>query len=579
MRLGKALARTRETLVPHPWLIPLSLVTGALSGAMAIAFYASLLFATRWLLGPAGFAPATIAGDASGFHEQTGFAHPWAIPLVAAAGAFIAALAVFRIAPETEGHGTDAAIKAIHHHPAGIKWRAVPVKMVASAITLGSGGSGGSEGPIAQIAASASSVLAGRLKLDYARARIIVASGLAAGVGAIFRAPIGGAVLGAELLFQSGFDLSVLLTSAIASGVAYAEFSAVFGFRPMFGSLLGTGIGPPAHFAIFVVLGLGGGLLSRLYVRTFDAVAAISGRWRSVGRWRVPRAVKPGVGGLLTGLIGVFVPGVLGTGYGAIQDITAGDRVLGLSLAILIAMPFAKILATALSVGSGGSGGVFGPGMVIGASAGAALWRITQLPQLPWLHGLAPSSPAALVIVGIAACLGPAARAPVAIALIAIQTSGDWRLAVPMVLAVPLAVRVSGRTTLYKSQPLNRAALRRERARNPDPDRGAGAPSPESADQEGQERKVSTVNSVTHATGVTHGPLFPVKYTPGETTFKGLHLICNTAVTGHSGAPRWRAERRGARNGDKQREPARSRRASPAYRSDLGTARPDSEDM
>lgn len=442
--------------LPAPKWIPLSVLLGATSGGMAIAFYGVLDLCTRTVLGViGGYHVATFAASAGGAHPAIATSRPWAIPLLAAAGALVAAILVYRTAPEAEGHGTDAAIRAINFAPTGMRGRSIPVKMIASAVTIGSGGSGGSEGPIAQMAATSASVIARLLRLEYEDARTAVTSGLAAGVGAIFRAPVGGAMLGVELLFRKDRELTMLIPSLIASGVAYAEFGAVYGYEPMFGHVPGMIITAPAQLLIFPLLGLICGGLARLYVVTFYGVAWLSARWRT---WPPLRAC---VAGLATGALGLVVPGVLGTGYGTIQGALSPQRVLHLSMLLLLVMPLAKIVGTSLSIGSGGSGGVFGPCMVVGATAGAALWRLTVVAGA---HAVVPGSPALLAAAGMAACLGAAGRLPWAIPLIAAQTCGSWWVLAVAVLTVPVALALMGSDTLYRAQPRDRAELAAHRA-------------------------------------------------------------------------------------------------------------------
>jgi CIC family chloride channel protein len=266
---------------------------------------------------------------------------------------------------------------------------------------------------------------------------------------------VGGALLGVELLFRKDRELAMLIPALIASAVAYVEFSAVYGWTPMFGHVPGMAVTAPAQLLIFPLLGLVCGGLARLYAVMFYGVERLVGGWRKL--WR---PIRPGVGGLLTGALGLAVPGVLGTGYGTIQDVLSSQRVLHLSLVVLLAMPLAKILGTSLSIGSGGSGGVFGPCMVVGATAGAALWRLTEMTGA---HAVVPASPALLAAVGMAACLGAAARSPFAITVIAAETCwSGWVLAAAL-LAVPLAVKLMGSDTLYRAQPLNREELRKIR--------------------------------------------------------------------------------------------------------------------
>ena len=262
-------------------------------------------------------------------------------------------------------------------------------------------------------------------------------------------------MLSVELLFRKDREFAMLIPSLIASTVAYAEFSAVYGWTPMFGHVPGMAVTAPAQLLIFPLLGLVCGGLARLYAVTFYGVARLFGRWRKL--WR---PLRPGIGGLLTGALGLAVPGVLGTGYGTIQDVLSPQRVLHLSLLVLLAMPLAKIVGTSLSIGSGGSGGVFGPCMVVGATAGAALWRLTDLAGA---HAVVPASPALLAVVGMAACLGAAARSPFAITVIAAETCrSGWVLAAAL-LAVPVAVMLMGSDTLYRAQPLNRKELKESR--------------------------------------------------------------------------------------------------------------------
>ena len=151
----------------------------------------------------------------------TPIARPWLLPLVTGAGALIAGIIVFNLAPEAEGHGTDSAIDAIHHKGARLRARVPPIKLIASAITIGSGGSGGREGPAAQISAGFGSLLAQWLRLDVQDRRIAVAAGMGAGIGAIFRAPLGGAVMAAEILYIHDLEVEALIPGLIASIVGY----------------------------------------------------------------------------------------------------------------------------------------------------------------------------------------------------------------------------------------------------------------------------------------------------------------------------------------------------------------------
>ncbi len=436
--------RIRSASYLRKWVV-LGALIGVVGGLGAIVFYASLEFATHVFLGGlAGYAPPTPAGE--GGVPITDAVRPWAIPLVVALGGLISGIIVFRLAPEAEGHGTDAAIGAYHHNPRGIRARIPLIKLAASAITIGSGGSGGREGPTAQISAGFGSFLGRALDLDARDARIAVAVGMAAGIGAIFRAPLGGAILGAELLYRDDVESEALVPSFIATIVAYTIFGAVEGFSPIFGTQARFGFSNPAELPWYALIGLVCGLVGLLYIRNFYGLTA----W--FGRWRMPRELRPAVAGFAVGCIGLILPGALGTGYGFVQVGLDRQTLLGMDLWIILALPFAKILATSLSIGSGGSGGIFGPGMVVGGLLGAGIWRLLE-PIAPAI----PADPAPFVIVAMMALFGSVAHAPLAVMLMVAEMTGNLSMLAPAMVAVGLATFIVGQSSIYSSQLASRA--------------------------------------------------------------------------------------------------------------------------
>ena len=357
-------------------------------------------------------------------------------------GALLGALLVYWIAPEAEGHGTDAAISAIHHNPRGIRFRAVLVKIVASALTIGSGGSGGREGPTGQISAGMGSLLARGLDLSPADARIAVATGVGSGIGSIFGAPLGGAILSTEILYRDDFDVEALLPSFIASIVGYVIFASVVGFQPLFGFNGAYHFTDPAHLLWFALIGILGGLFGLLYAKGFYGIAD------AFERVQLPRWTKPAIGGLMVGGMALIIPEVLGTGYGWIQA-GLGPQLLSLPLWIVLLLPFARILATGLSIGSGGSGGIFGPGMVIGAFIGASVWRLFE-PIVPSMG----HNPVPYVVVGMMCCFGSISRAPLAVMVMVSEMTGTISILAPAMIAVGLAWFIVRRNddTIYRSQ-------------------------------------------------------------------------------------------------------------------------------
>jgi len=426
------------------WLV-LGTVIGISAGLGAIVFYLALRFGTYLFLGLiGGYHVPTPAGE-GGAAGSAGFSRPWAIPLTAGLGGLLAGLVVFGLAPEAEGHGTDSAIDAFHHNPKGIRARVSAVKIVASALTIGSGGSGGREGPTGQISAGFASLLGRWTNLSTKTTRIAIAAGIGSGIGAIFSAPIGGTVLGPEILYTEDFEAEALIPSLVASVVAFAIFGAYVGYIPLFGSHESFGF-HPSQIGYYLLIGVVGGLLGRAYATGFYGTAKV------FHRISLPRAVKPALAGLAVGALGLVVPQVLGTGYGWVQR-AMGPSLLAIPLWIVLVAPVARIAATAFSIGSGGSGGIFGPGMVIGAFTGAAVWRVAFDLGLGVPHDAAP-----FVIVGMVACFGSISHAPIAVLLMVTEMTGSLHLILASMLALAVAVAIAGRENIYRAQLVDRAA-------------------------------------------------------------------------------------------------------------------------
>jgi len=428
------------------WLV-LGSIIGIVAGLGAVVFFEALRAASYLFLQVfAGYKVPTPVGE-GGRAASPYFVRPWAIPVVACVGALLGAILVFTIAPDAEGHGTDAAIAAVHHNPRGIRLRTVFVKIVASALTIGSGGSGGREGPTGQISAGFGSFLARFFDLSPSDARIAVASGVGSGIGAIFGAPLGGSILATEIMYRDDFEVEALLPSFIASIVGYAAWGSIEGFGPLFGYVGNYRLTDATQLAWFGIIGILGGLIGLLYAKGFYGIADV------FGRLPLPRWVRPAIGGLVVGCIALAIPEVLGTGYGWIQQ-SLGPQLLHIPLWIVLLLPLARIATTGLSIGSGGSGGIFGPGMVIGAFLGASVWRV--------LEPVAPSlghDPAPYVIVGMMCCFGSISRAPLAVMIMVAEMTGTLSLIVPAMVAVGLATLIVRRTddTIYRSQLRSRA--------------------------------------------------------------------------------------------------------------------------
>ncbi len=444
-------ARLKDWSYLRKWLV-LGVVIGVVAGVGAIVFIFALQVTSKLFLEIiAGYQPPLPVGEGNRLAAGS-FARPWAIPLMVGLGGLISGVLVFGFAPEAEGHGTDAAITAVHHNPRGIRARVTLIKLVASAATIGSGGSAGREGPTAQISAGFGSLLARRLELSPQDARIAVTVGIGSGIGAIFRAPLGGAVLGAEILYRDDLEPEALFPSLVASIVAFSIFGAVEGFEPIFGTLHTAQFNHPVQLVYYALLGIAAGLIGRLYSRGFYGIVGLRHRFPG------PDMFKPAVAGVAVGLIGLAFPPALATGYGWLQR-GMTDGLPNTALWVVLALPLVKILATSLSIGSGGSGGIFGPGMVIGGFVGLGMWRV--------LEGIAPGvphGPAPFMVVGMIACFGSIAHAPLALMLMVAEMTGSLALLPPAMIAIGLATLVVGDATIYEGQLRSRADAPAHRA-------------------------------------------------------------------------------------------------------------------
>jgi CIC family chloride channel protein len=428
----------RDAGYARKW-VTLSILIGIAAGLSSIAFYWAISYVTRLMLGVGvGYTPPLPIGE--GVTVLSSITRVWMIPIITTLGGLISGLIVYKLAPEAEGHGTDAAIDSFHNKGGFIRRRVPFIKVVASAITIGSGGSAGREGPTAQIAAGAGSVIADLFNLTIHDRRIALAAGIGAGIGSIFKAPLGGAILSMEILYRRDFETEALLPSFISSVVGYSIFTLWAGWTPIFG----IGSVPPfqrvQELISYAILGVACGLMGMAYGRSFYAIRD------SFKKLKIPNWVKPAIGGLFVGIIGMFLPQILGMGYGWIQFAIDGNFAV-LSIGIMIAIIVGKIVATGLTIGSGGSGGVFAPGLVIGGMTGGLLWSL-----LHNVTNFTPSSPAAFVVVGMMALFGGVAKVPLAVILMVSEMTRDYTLLVPSMLACTIAYFVASNSYIYENQ-------------------------------------------------------------------------------------------------------------------------------
>lgn len=401
------------------WLIFDTLLLGVV-GALSAQIFTYLLKSAQFLFlqAMAGYTQPGLPEEGGVLIQVIGPHGLWLVPLATTMGGIISGLLVYTFAPEAEGHGTDTAVKAFHRTGGLIRRRVAPLKTLASAITIGSGGAAGREGPTALISAGVGSIYASLFKRSEEDRRLLVLIGMAAGLSAIFRSPIGTAIFAIEVLYSDmEFEASPLLYTMLASLVAYVVNGLFVGWQPLFQVPAGLNVPKFTDYAWYLVLGVGCGLAATLVPVVFYGM-------RDLFHF-LPLApqLKPAVGGLGLGLLAVALPQVLGGGYGWIQEAMDGR----LPLMIMLVLVLAKLLAFSLTVSSGGSGGVFAPTLFVGAMVGGVMAKLCGQPS------------AAMVVVGMAAVFGGAARVPIATLLMVTEMTGGYQLLVPAALAVSLS--------------------------------------------------------------------------------------------------------------------------------------------
>ena len=342
--------------------------------------------------------------------------------LIPAAGGLLIGPLIYYGAKEAKGHGVPEIMEALIFRGGRIRTRVVAIKALASAMCIGSGGSVGREGPIVQISSSLASSIGRLFRIKERGMRTLVAAGAAAGIGGTFNAPIAGALFAAEILLgEFGvFSFSPIIIASVISTLTSRFISEdISAFTVPDYSLISVWeIGP------YILLGIVGGLVAIMFIK---AIYFFEDKFD-----RIPLhpLLKPILGGILIGTIGLGLPHIFGVGYDSIDACLQNQLGLWLALALV----FAKILSTSLTLGSGGSGGIFAPSLFLGAMTGNFIGST--------FHHYFPSSissPGAFSLVGMGAVVAAATHAPITAIIIIFELTGDYKIILPLMLSSIIA--------------------------------------------------------------------------------------------------------------------------------------------
>jgi CIC family chloride channel protein len=422
-------------------LFAVAVLTGAGAGLGAVAFRYLISFFT-WLA--TGYGEFGQQGHAASAHL------PWLglgfFALIPVIGGLVYGPLIYRFAREARGHGVPEVMIAVAGNGGRIRPQVSVVKALASAVCIGTGGSVGREGPIVQIGSALASGLGQRLKMPESRLRILVACGAAGGISATFNAPVTGVFFGVEIILRE-FSADAAVTVMISAMTADVTAGPFLGSKPFLsGFPAGITLPHPGNYLLVAVLAVLAALTGLAFKAVLYKTEDLCDRvWGSRPEW-----ARPAVGGLLLGLLLLAVPQLYGVGYPVMYQATAG----GYALWFVLVLAFGKIAAASLSIGIGGSGGVFAPSLFIGVTSGMAFGDVAH-----HLFGPAAGQPALYAVVAMGAVFTAAARAPLTSLASVVEMTGDFSLTLPVMLAVAIASAVSRALsygTIYTAKLLRR---------------------------------------------------------------------------------------------------------------------------
>ncbi|MES2836692.1 MAG: chloride channel protein [Bacteroidota bacterium] len=374
------------------------------------------------------------------------------IIVLPAVGGLVAGIIAYFFSRDSVGTGTDEMINAFHNNEGKISAKVPFFKSVATIFTLSTGGSGGKEGPISQVGAGIGVIVANFVKAGSRARRTLLLSGTAAGLGAIFKAPLGGALTAVEMVYKEDLESDALIPAFLSSVTAYLIYTFYTGTDSFMKiSELSTLHVPELWF--YIILGILCFVFGFLFMKGFKDARSF------IASIKIHPIIKPAIGGLLVGLLSLFFFEVSGTGANFLEDIIMGKEVNYFSnyhsqfwiVCSLLLIAFLKIVSTTLTIGSGGSAGIFGPSLFVGGMLGAAVGTFAQqmLPQYD-------IRVASYIVVGMGAFYAGVASAPIAGIVMICEMTGSYVLLPQLILVSIFTFILAKRISLYKSQVENR---------------------------------------------------------------------------------------------------------------------------
>jgi len=331
---------------------------------------------------------------------------------------------------EINGYGFPKFLRQVNLEGGVIRFRTIVLKILSCALTIGTGGSAGVEGPIAHVGGAVGSQFGQFFRVSGSRMKIFIAAGCAGGVAAMFNAPIAGVFFAAEIVLLGTYEIGSFAALVISSAMATVVSRGYYGISPAFPIPTYEIVNSLVEIPLYSLMGVVMGLVAVLHIHVFYTI-----RDRFAGL-RLPSQLKPLVGALALGVLAMGYPQIMGDGYQYLEEVLAGHGVLW----VMAALIFFKIAATALTLGSGGAGGVFAPALFIGAVTGGAFGGVAHalLPQYTANSG-------AYAAVGIGAFLAAATHAPLTAIFLLFEMTGNYLIIIPIMLSSIIGTVVAAR--------------------------------------------------------------------------------------------------------------------------------------
>jgi CIC family chloride channel protein len=430
--------RTSTAASSRGGLLVLAVIVGVGAGFGAVGFRYMISGLTRVFTGYSDY-----AGHGHAANPHLPWLGHWFVIFTPVMAGLVYGPLVYRFAREARGHGVPEVMVAVARNGGRIRPQVAVVKAIASAFCIGGGGSVGREGPIVQIGSALGSSLAQLVHLDERRIKLLVACGAAGGIAATFNAPLAGVFFAMEIILRRWETQSfgmIVLASVTASVIGRSVLG-----NNAFLTLPTFHIDHLVQYPLFAILGVVAGLIGVVFSRVLYAIED-GCDWV----WHGPEWLRPAAGGVLLGGLLLVLPEMYGVGYPVLGRAVAGDY----TIAFLIALLIGKLAACSLTIGIGGSGGVFAPSLFCGAMTGAIFGDVvrTIAPQ-------AGGSVGAYALVGMGAVFAGAARAPITAVVILFELTGEYTIILPLMLAIVLATGVShliSHDTVYTRKLLRR---------------------------------------------------------------------------------------------------------------------------